>query len=67
MMFIQAATCAMINVKLLYVNIHFFFFYRLVTGGIPPDHYSYIIVDEAGQAIETECLIPIAGEQGDFV
>ncbi|XP_043952252.1 putative helicase mov-10-B.1 isoform X2 [Gambusia affinis] len=34
---------------------------RLVTGGIPPDHYSYIIVDEAGQAIETECLIPIAG------
>ncbi|PWA26567.1 hypothetical protein CCH79_00000751, partial [Gambusia affinis] len=37
---------------------------RLVTGGIPPDHYSYIIVDEAGQAIETECLIPIAGEQG---
>ncbi|XP_044065668.1 putative helicase mov-10-B.1 [Siniperca chuatsi] len=34
---------------------------RLVTGGIPPDHYTYIFVDEAGQAAETECLIPIAG------
>lgn len=63
MMFIQAAMCAMINLKLLNINI----IHRLVTGGIPPDHYSYIIVDEAGQAIETECLIPIAGEQGDFV
>ncbi|MED6254758.1 hypothetical protein ATANTOWER_032834 [Ataeniobius toweri] len=34
---------------------------RLVTGGVSPGHYSYIIVDEAGQAVETECLIPIAG------
>ncbi|XP_029361308.1 putative helicase mov-10-B.2 [Echeneis naucrates] len=34
---------------------------RLVTGGIPPGHYNYIFVDEAGQAAETECIIPIAG------
>ncbi|XP_037629487.1 putative helicase mov-10-B.2 [Sebastes umbrosus] len=34
---------------------------RLVTGGIPSDHYTYLFVDEAGQAAETECLIPIAG------
>ncbi|XP_054464663.1 putative helicase mov-10-B.2 [Anoplopoma fimbria] len=34
---------------------------RLVTGGIPADHYTYLIVDEAGHAAETECLIPLAG------
>ncbi|XP_070766761.1 putative helicase mov-10-B.1 [Enoplosus armatus] len=34
---------------------------RLVTGGIPPDHYTYIFVDEAGQAAEMQCIIPIAG------
>ncbi|XP_015240104.1 PREDICTED: putative helicase mov-10-B.1 [Cyprinodon variegatus] len=34
---------------------------RLVTAGVPPGYYSYIIVDEAGQAKELECLIPIAG------
>ncbi|XP_034552700.1 putative helicase mov-10-B.1 [Notolabrus celidotus] len=34
---------------------------RLVTGAIPPGFYSYIFVDEAGQATETECLIPLAG------
>ncbi|XP_047426420.1 putative helicase mov-10-B.1 [Mugil cephalus] len=34
---------------------------RLVTGGIPPGHYTYIFVDEAGQATEPECLIPLAG------
>ncbi|XP_035864328.1 putative helicase mov-10-B.1 isoform X1 [Sander lucioperca] len=34
---------------------------RLVTGGIPVDHYTYIFVDEAGQATETECIVPIAG------
>uniref|UniRef100_A0A8C4GF93 RNA helicase n=1 Tax=Dicentrarchus labrax TaxID=13489 RepID=A0A8C4GF93_DICLA len=34
---------------------------RLVTGGIPPGHFTYIFVDEAGQAAETECIIPIAG------
>uniref|UniRef100_A0A3Q3EYN8 RNA helicase n=1 Tax=Labrus bergylta TaxID=56723 RepID=A0A3Q3EYN8_9LABR len=34
---------------------------RLVTGGIPQGHYSYIFVDEAGQATEPECIIPLAG------
>ncbi|XP_044207560.1 putative helicase mov-10-B.1 isoform X1 [Thunnus albacares] len=34
---------------------------RLVTGGVPPGHYTYIFVDEAGQAAETECIIPLAG------
>ncbi|XP_070695392.1 putative helicase mov-10-B.1 [Pempheris klunzingeri] len=34
---------------------------RLVTGGIPQGHYSYLFVDEAGQAAETECIVPIAG------
>ncbi|KAI3357707.1 hypothetical protein L3Q82_016115 [Scortum barcoo] len=34
---------------------------RLVGGGIPPGHYAYIFVDEAGQASESECIIPIAG------
>ncbi|XP_041800816.1 putative helicase mov-10-B.1 [Chelmon rostratus] len=34
---------------------------RLVTGGIPPGHYTYIFVDEAGQATETQCIIPFAG------
>lgn len=34
---------------------------RLVTGGIPEGHFTHIFVDEAGQATETECLIPLAG------
>ncbi|XP_033181193.1 putative helicase mov-10-B.1 [Mastacembelus armatus] len=34
---------------------------RLVTGGIPPGHYTYLFVDEAGQAAETECIVPLAG------
>ncbi|KAF7656045.1 hypothetical protein LDENG_00046940 [Lucifuga dentata] len=34
---------------------------RLVTGGICRGHYSYIFVDDAGQAAETGCIIPLAG------
>ncbi|XP_053277315.1 putative helicase mov-10-B.2 isoform X1 [Pleuronectes platessa] len=34
---------------------------RLVTGGIPPGHFTHVFVDEAGHAVETECLIPLAG------
>uniref|UniRef100_A0AAY5K1W3 RNA helicase n=1 Tax=Esox lucius TaxID=8010 RepID=A0AAY5K1W3_ESOLU len=34
---------------------------RLVTGGIPPDHFSHVFVDEAGHAVETETIIPLAG------
>ncbi|KAJ3586367.1 hypothetical protein NHX12_012766 [Muraenolepis orangiensis] len=34
---------------------------RLVTGGLPLGHFSHVFVDEAGHAVETECIIPIAG------
>ncbi|KAM9409052.1 putative helicase mov-10-B.1 [Pholidichthys leucotaenia] len=34
---------------------------RLVSGEIPVGHFSHIFVDEAGQALETECVIAIAG------
>ncbi|XP_046896067.1 putative helicase mov-10-B.1 [Hypomesus transpacificus] len=34
---------------------------RFVTGGVPQGHYSHVFVDEAGHAVETECIIPLAG------
>ncbi|KAM6976888.1 putative helicase mov-10-B.1 [Aplochiton taeniatus] len=34
---------------------------RLVTGGIPQGHFSHVFIDEAGHAVETECIIPLAG------
>uniref|UniRef100_A0A7N6AAF7 RNA helicase n=1 Tax=Anabas testudineus TaxID=64144 RepID=A0A7N6AAF7_ANATE len=34
---------------------------RLVTGGIPAGHFTHVFVDEAGHAVETECLVPLAG------
>ncbi|XP_061590937.1 putative helicase mov-10-B.1 [Cololabis saira] len=44
---------------------------RLVTGGIPAGHFTHVFVDEAGHAVETECLVPIAGlleaESGQLV
>ncbi|KAM3872351.1 putative helicase mov-10-B.1 [Diretmus argenteus] len=39
---------------------------RLVTGNIPVDHFTHVFVDEAGHAVETECLIPLA-ESGQVV
>ncbi|XP_041083835.1 putative helicase MOV-10 [Polyodon spathula] len=44
---------------------------RLVSGGIPPGHFSHIFIDEAGHAVEPECIIPVAGllnkDQGQLV
>ncbi|XP_061909188.1 putative helicase mov-10-B.1 isoform X2 [Entelurus aequoreus] len=34
---------------------------RLVTGNLPMGHFTHFFVDEAGNAVETECLIPLAG------
>ncbi|XP_067448390.1 putative helicase mov-10-B.2 [Thunnus thynnus] len=34
---------------------------RMVTGNIPTGHFTHVFVDEAGHAVETECLVPLAG------
>ncbi|XP_068193715.1 putative helicase mov-10-B.2 isoform X2 [Antennarius striatus] len=34
---------------------------RLVTGNIPEGHFTHVFVDEAGHAVETECVVPLAG------
>lgn len=34
---------------------------RLVNGGIPTDHFSYVFIDESGHATESETLVAIAG------
>ncbi len=34
---------------------------RLVTYGVPRGHFSHVFVDEAGQAMEPEAIIPLAG------
>lgn len=36
---------------------------RLITGGIPAGHFTHVFVDEAGHAVETECLVPLAGNK----
>ncbi|XP_016085841.1 putative helicase mov-10-B.1 isoform X2 [Sinocyclocheilus grahami] len=44
---------------------------RLVTGGVGMGHFTHIFIDEAGQAMEPECIIGIAGlldpEKGQLV
>ncbi|XP_072305986.1 putative helicase mov-10-B.2 [Eucyclogobius newberryi] len=34
---------------------------RLVSGNIPMGHFTHVFVDEAGHAVETECIVPLAG------
>lgn len=38
-------------------------FSRLVSGNIPTGHFTHVFVDEAGHAVETECIVPLAGEE----
>uniref|UniRef100_A0A3B3DLL0 RNA helicase n=1 Tax=Oryzias melastigma TaxID=30732 RepID=A0A3B3DLL0_ORYME len=38
---------------------------RLVSGAIPVGHFTHVFVDEAGHAVETECLVPLAGEEDE--
>ncbi|XP_035761375.1 putative helicase mov-10-B.2 isoform X5 [Neolamprologus brichardi] len=33
---------------------------RLVTGDIPEGHFTHVFIDEAGHAVETESLVPLA-------
>ncbi|XP_072540773.1 putative helicase mov-10-B.1 [Salminus brasiliensis] len=44
---------------------------RLVSGGVPVGHFTHIFIDEAGQAVEPECVVGIAGlihpEKGQLV
>ncbi|XP_037540408.1 putative helicase mov-10-B.2 [Nematolebias whitei] len=34
---------------------------RFVSGAIPVGHFTHVFVDEAGHAVETECLVSFAG------
>lgn len=34
---------------------------RMISGNIPAGHFTHVFVDEAGHAVETECLVPLAG------
>uniref|UniRef100_A0A3B3ZT78 RNA helicase n=1 Tax=Periophthalmus magnuspinnatus TaxID=409849 RepID=A0A3B3ZT78_9GOBI len=34
---------------------------RLVSGDIPMGHFTHVFVDESGHAVETECIVPLAG------
>ncbi|XP_056292650.1 putative helicase mov-10-B.1 [Pseudoliparis swirei] len=34
---------------------------KLVTIGIPVGHFTHVFLDEGGHAVESECVIPIAG------
>ncbi|XP_059806288.1 putative helicase MOV-10 [Hypanus sabinus] len=34
---------------------------RLASANFPPGHFSHVFIDEAGQAVEPECIIAIAG------
>ena len=35
--------------------------FRLVSSGIPDQHFTHVFIDEAGQALQPECVVPLAG------
>uniref|UniRef100_A0A672QYS9 RNA helicase n=1 Tax=Sinocyclocheilus grahami TaxID=75366 RepID=A0A672QYS9_SINGR len=53
------------------LSIYFVLAGILVTGGVGMGHFTHIFIDEAGQAMEPECIIGIAGlldpEKGQLV
>ena len=36
-------------------------FVRLVSGGLPDQHFTHVFIDEAGHSLQPECLVPLAG------
>ena len=35
--------------------------FRLVSSGIPDQHFTHVFIDEAGQSQQPECVVPLAG------
>ena len=35
--------------------------FRLVSSGIPDQHFTHVFIDEAGQSLQPECVVPLAG------
>lgn len=57
----SCALMTMLSVCIGICNKNVFLSFRLVTGGVPVNHFSHVFVDEAGQALEPETVIAIAG------
>lgn len=51
------------TVGISFVTFVYSYLCRLVAGGIPEGHFTHVFVDEAGHAVETECLVSLAGKE----